>query len=507
MHAPVHPPKVYQRSSSSFYRWVALQVFCGRLVQEDDMEGTTTDMAFIRSLLVALLRTDPSDTTSYRSEKDQISAASLRSSTAHAGWHTAGIGWWERVRSAAWWLWRSPLAVAGAVLLIYGAWTLAALRAGQTATDFAFVGWWFAHQSTASTVITFGPTFHYGPAFGYDGQFCYFLALDPKNAHYYMDAPAYRYERILYPLLVRILALGQPSLIPYTLIAVNVVAITGGVLLLAYWLRRHGISPWLALVYGLSAGVSVGYQRDLTEPLAYGLVILAICCFEFSRRRALWAGLCFGLAALARETTLVFALIYIVARLVEPPHDSPNSEGCIATEIFRRMLRRNWRPAAFMLVLSVGPLLVYKLFLLLWLDSTGVPASLMPRLIPFSGLLALWPWHGDELISAQIVCVPALICLALSVWAILRRRATIPVWALLANIVLFVLMLTPSSYMDSAAATRVTTGVVVAALLAIPAFDAVTKHDRRWLAGCASAWMVYTFFNIALTAFRALARL
>src|SRR6266436_1733061 len=45
---------------------------------------------------------------------------------------------------------------------------------------------------------------------GYDGQFSYWLAVDPSPAAAgtHFDVPAYRYQRILYPLLARALALG-----------------------------------------------------------------------------------------------------------------------------------------------------------------------------------------------------------------------------------------------------------------------------------------------------------
>ena len=42
---------------------------------------------------------------------------------------------------------------------------------------------------------------------GYDGQFTYAIALDPANAAPHLDAPAYRYQRILHPLFNAILVL------------------------------------------------------------------------------------------------------------------------------------------------------------------------------------------------------------------------------------------------------------------------------------------------------------
>jgi hypothetical protein len=47
------------------------------------------------------------------------------------------------------------------------------------------------------------------------------------------DVPAYRYQRILYPVAARALALGNADLVPWTLIIVNVIALMAGV-----WLPR-----------------------------------------------------------------------------------------------------------------------------------------------------------------------------------------------------------------------------------------------------------------------------
>jgi len=115
---------------------------------------------------------------------------------------------------------------------------------------------------------------------GYDGQFAYQIARDPLNGWAKIDVPAYRYQRIVYPIVARLLALGHADLVPWTLIVVNIMALTAGVWLTEEVLRHFGVSRWYALIYGLSAGTLMSVRLNLTEPLAYALaqagVLLAL---------------------------------------------------------------------------------------------------------------------------------------------------------------------------------------------------------------------------------------
>src|SRR5439155_705441 len=68
--------------------------------------------------------------------------------------------------------------------------------------------------------------------YGYDGQFYYYLARDPLlrgGAPTYLDAPGYRYQRILLPALSALLALGQPAWIGWTLLLTNLLGLALGI--------------------------------------------------------------------------------------------------------------------------------------------------------------------------------------------------------------------------------------------------------------------------------------
>ena len=370
------------------------------------------------------------------------------------------------------------------MLLVYGAWLIAFFGSGHDPRDMIYIGTRFINQSHVSQVIRLDPSYHNVGETGYDGEFFYYLALDPINAHAYMDFSTYRYTRVLYPMLARLLALGQPGLIPITLFLINWLAIAGGTLAVAAWLKRSGHSPWFGLVYGFYPGLDLALQRDLSEALAYGLVAAAVYVFDFgpgagSKKIWLSAGI-FALAALARETTAIFPLVYGVVLLQGAGN-------------WRRPIRVDWLRAVFFVALALGPLALYKLLLLLWLGAghdVGIPLAHLP----FQGL---WHWHywepASQMDEIWSVVIPALIAAAVGLYALYRRVVRPELLLLLLNVLIFVVFLQADAYIEVQASSRVTTGVVLAALLCLPALTAVAPR-RAWFWVCSTLWLLLVPF-------------
>lgn len=200
---------------------------------------------------------------------------------------------------------------------------------------------------------------------GYDGQFTYYIARDPANAAPCLDVPAYRYQRILLPVLGRLLAFGQEAWIPPALVTINLAALVVSTALLSDLLAGLRANRWYALVYGLFVGLVISVRLSTTEPLAYGLVVLALWWEQ--RERPGWAALAFLLAALAKETTLAFVA------------------GCLLYDV----LERRWRHALTLLLVVGLPFALWQAALYLWLGAFGAGsggAGNSPfEIIPFNG--------------------------------------------------------------------------------------------------------------------------
>jgi hypothetical protein len=283
---------------------------------------------------------------------------------------------------------------------------------------------------------------------GYDGQFAYQIALDPVGAVPYLDIPAYRYQRILYPLAARALSLASTSLLPWMMILINMISITLGTLATEKILQDHGKSRWFALVYGLFAGQMLSLRLDLTEPLAFMLVQWGVLFFD--RKKYGWSGLLFAFAGLTRELTLIFAAACALSLLSKD----------------RKLWGAAWGVAAAL------PFALWQVFLRLWLGSWGVNSggalASSFEIIPFHGW---WGYHTGEtqifilfsvfvLLVALIPATAAIISAAKSLW---KRRYGAGVWILLLNGLIFPFLPT-SNVLNPPGLVRVVIGLVAAVL-------------------------------------------
>lgn len=278
---------------------------------------------------------------------------------------------------------------------------------------------------------------------GYDGQFAYYIARDGYDAVPHIDGATLRYQRILYPVVSRALAFGNPDLVPWTLIIVNIVAHVGGASLLAYLLVLHGSKAWGGLIYSVWIGALFGVRLDLNEPLCVALGLGAIATYVHGRYKT--TILLLILSTLAKELGLIFA-------------------AGLGLHAFFNVQRR-WSFLIF-----GAPLLAFLAwwgFMRLWMGRlpVGYPAAKI-HLIPLQGMFAeLEETVLEFIFLAMWLGIPALVIFLLALRRMWKQRRVELGAALAVAGAGFVLVMPDVSWQDPVAAYRVGISVVVAGLL------------------------------------------
>ena len=153
------------------------------------------------------------------------------------------------------------------------------------------------------------PNVHvFPPGVTYDGQFFYRLALQPWTDQrtawgVTLDAPAYRQQRILYPLVAWALSGGAWQLAPAALVVANLAAVSALAYAAAHFARSAGRHVLASLLVTFYPGYVVTVARDLAELTEAALLVACLALLQHKRHGLAAAAIC-G-AALAKETVLV----------------------------------------------------------------------------------------------------------------------------------------------------------------------------------------------------------
>lgn len=323
------------------------------------------------------------------------------------------------------WLWRPAVVVGCLYVLLIG---LDAVMNHHDALYYVHLGPRFVYHDPRA-------------AAGYDGQFYYQIARDPLHAAPFLDRPAYRYQRIMYPLLVAALSFGEVWLIPYVLLLVDFVSVIAGTEMVARLLSERKLSSWYSLAFGLYFGLTVSFVSDLAEPLTYCLVCLGLVMMF--RQRLTAAAIIWGLAVLARETAILFPLAYIAMYLYQ----------------------RRWRDASRFFLLSIAPAMIWYAMVGLYFHTSGLSGAPSFEWIPFAGLFSFynnWPLFWELI---PLLFIPTVLSLVLAAKEVFEHRWKHVSWLIwMLNLVL-VTNLSRLTYAGIASAGRLAIGLVLAMLL------------------------------------------
>lgn len=227
---------------------------------------------------------------------------------------------------------------------------------------------------------------------GYDGMFYYRLALDPltdsrTERGITLDLPAYRQQRILYPLFGWAAALGDERRVPAALALVNVLAVfglgwVGGAL--ARSAGRHALWGTLFVAY---PGIAVTLRSDLTEAVGAVFVLGGLLLMRSAHTAR--GSVALTLAALARETTLLVPAAVALTRVLRAPRSVggwlPLALPGVVAIAWQAVVILRWRsiPAAEGVTALDPPFL--GLFAAAWLNVERLPAD---RLVIWAAMLA-----------------------------------------------------------------------------------------------------------------------
>jgi hypothetical protein len=312
---------------------------------------------------------------------------------------------------------------------------------------------------------------------GYDGQFYYRLALDPFSRRpsdfgIRLDAPAYRHQRIVYPLLAWLVSGGNPQHVPAALVALNFAGLLVFAALAALWARIVGQHALWGLLIALYPGFVATFARDLTEILQSCFLLSTLLCLH--RGRITYATVLLALAVLTRETALGLVLgigLYIAEQSVRG----------------RRAALRFW-PA---FVLPTGVYLAWQSALRWWWGEwplTGGAGTLGRPLGGLSTFVSQLGGHPGNLAGAWLAQLVLLGLVTIAVLWTWRRASTLPAvraaWVLYA---LLAAVLTTKIWVDDWAFLRALTEFYVlgAAILIAAAgrlrFLVLTLLPLAWL--------------------------
>ncbi len=358
---------------------------------------------------------------------------------------------------------------------------------------------------------------------GYDGQFAYAIAVDPDGSAPRMDVPAYRYQRILYPMLARVVGLGQAGLIAWALILINLIALAAGTAILEAILVEHGSSRWHALAYGLFAGALMPVRLDLTEPLAYALALSGV--WSALRGRCLLSGVLLALAALTKETTLLLAAGIVGAQLARhaagraapsianstlvydthpersggrsstsPSLRSGSAQNApaaqrdtaphVSKDAANQRGNRSIRCALAIALIAVAPFAIWQFVLRAQFGQFGIGSGgALGTPFEFVPLRGWWSIASIDLgafaVISLIMLPMAIVPALLGLWAALRdfarRRLDLPAWLLFFNAAI-VLFTPQSTFREPLGMARLIVGLVVSALI-----YAAARGSRRGL--------------------------
>jgi len=367
---------------------------------------------------------------------------------------------------------RSPVVPAIAIAICYITFFILLLKArGGDVSLFVIAGGVNVDASKVPPGLTVIPNIG-----GYDGVWFYRLAINPftsvQAAHgIRIDNPAYRQQRVMYPLIVWLLSLVNVTWIPWLLVIVNILAAAAMAAFAGAFARRFGLNALWGVIVPLYPGFVLTLSRDLAEIVTAAFAMGAI--WAIASRRNTTAAILLTCAVLTRETTLLLAFALAAAWLIE------------------RVLHRERRIAAITFSVPIAVYAVWQVILAFRWGVSPLRAGAPDRALPFvefAQFLAAASFrrnHQERLYFLESIFLAAVVIAIVLVW----RRSRAPLeWRLAWLGYLAIFSILPHTiWIEDYGFLRIFADLfLVSAALIIPSFSAA-----RWFTLLISASLWY----------------
>lgn len=260
---------------------------------------------------------------------------------------------------------------------------------------------------------------------GHDGKFFFVQANDPWLLHpedhaFVLDHPAYRSQRMLYPMLAGGAGALSPEAILWGMILVNLLALVVGTWVVARIALEAGGSAWWGLAFTLNVGLVSEMAIGGAGVVAAAALFAAVLAFMRDRYTA--GVICLTLSVLARETMVLSAVgiaLYLVWRSRKMP-DLRLSIPFVAVAVWWLYLRIRLDGAPYGGVQALDlPLLGFAKALQRWMSESDRGFDILVGVLLLAVcLVVLYRTLQKPSLLAAAVAGPALLALFMSepVW-------------------------------------------------------------------------------------------
>lgn len=257
---------------------------------------------------------------------------------------------------------------------------------------------------------------------GFDGTGFYRFALNPATRDRFergieLDLPAFRHQRILYPLIVWAASGGgRATAVGWALIAVNLLAFAGVGWLGGSLARAAGRHALWGLVFPFYPGFAVSLGLDTAEIVAAFFALFGVLFVV--RRQAVPAMLAFTAAMFTRETTLLIGMGIALAWLLAQRSGRWRDTKAIPIFVVPGLAYAAWQ-------------VVLHSWWDEWALATGSSVDVSP---PLTGLVQAaqdWPRTDGTQAAYQFILVAAIAAFVVTA-IVAARRARPPAFAVIA---------------------------------------------------------------------------